>query len=522
MNYALFDRREFFCKKPNFCELVKTGVFASHKIHWVVFFDIKKSQKNHTQISKERSGNMTQATLSFNMTNREICLEHNNREIPVPHSDSSLMADNYFWSENKSLQEIYTKMFSADVEEYNAKQKRNDRKIRGTYLEKVIDGFEREKVKIDKLKKQSATRHTIRQNQKAVKPCYEFVIGLGSKRMTPQFCCKDGEQRLLAKEILQRYIEDFARRYNGKEFGVEMFNAVIHLDETENNGVIHGHINIVFHSNDNTRGMRHQVSMNRALNQLGFYGDEHTLPITEWERSEKAILENLCAEYGIEIIKGNGGEHKHKDQYILEQEQKDLEQEKEDFTNLLYETETGNTFLVMRENDDLREELATLQDKSDSENTRLSQLWEEYKRDNTEYWQRYNEHKTLLKNEIALLVSQRKSDQERLRDIFNSIFDSNGFILFRLFRLISALLVKFRIDRQEQQLRELQQLHKQLKRNAKTVCDMSKSTAQALKSEDFEQIYKTFALWENTLKTVSMAIENHLENTMPDRTTIER
>lgn len=49
----------------------------------------------------------------------------------------------------------------------------------------------------------------------------------------------------------------------------------------------------------------------------------------------------------------------------------------------------GNTFLVMRENDDLREELATFQNKSDTENTRLSQLWEEYKGENTEYWQRY-------------------------------------------------------------------------------------------------------------------------------------
>jgi len=464
---------------------------------------------------------MTQATLSFNMTNREICIEHNNREIPVPHSDSSLMADNFFWSENKSLQEIYTKMFSADVEEYNARQKRKDRRIEN-YLEKVIDGFEREKAKIDKLKKQSATRHTIRQNQKAVKPCYEFIISLGNKRDTPQFRCADGKQRLLAKEILQRYIEDFARRYNGKEFGIEMFNSAIHLDETENNGVVHGHINIVFHSNDNTRGMRHQVSMNKALYQLGFCGDENKLAITKWEEYEKEILKNLCAEYSIGIIKGNGGEHKHKDQYILEQEQKALEQQKEDFTNLLYQTEMGNTFLVMRENDDLREELATLQDKSDTENTRLSQLWEEYKRDNTEYWQRYNEHKTQLKNEIALLVSQRKSDQERLRDIFNSIFDGNGFILFRLFRLISALLVKFRIDRQEQQLRELQELNRQLKQSAKRVCDVSKNTAEALKSKDIEQIYATLNLWENTLKTVSMGIENHLENSHPERVSEER
>lgn len=479
---------------------------------------------------------MTQATLSFNMTNREICLEHNNREIPVPHSDSSRMADNYFWSENKSLSEIYTKMFSADVCEFNSRQKRKDRRIEN-YLEKVIDGFEREKVKIDKLKKLSATRHTIRQNQKAVKPCYEFIISLGSKKSTPQFCCGNGDQRFLAKEILQRYIEDFAKRYNGREFGIEMFNASIHLDECKptkkhgnkeyqeygNNGVVHGHINIVFHSNNNTRGMRHQVSMNRALNQLGFYGDEKTLPITEWECSEKAILENLCAEYGIEIIKkGNCGEHKHKDQYILEQEQKALEQEKEEFADLLYQTETGNTFLVMRENEDLREELATLQDKSDSENALISQLWEEYKRDNSEYWQRYSEHKALLKNEIALVLSQKKSDQERLRDIFNSIFDNNGFILIRLFRLISALFLKFRIDRQEQQLRELQEHNRQLKQSAKRVCDVSKSTAEALKSKDIEQIYATLNLWENTLKTVSMGIENHLENSHPERVSEER
>ena len=100
-----------------------------------------------------------------------------------------------------------------------------------------------------------------------------------------------------------------------------------------------------------------------------------------------------------------------------------------------------------------------------------------------------------MKNEIALLVSQKKSDQERLKDIFNSVFADNGFILFKLFRLISALFLKFKIDRQEQEMKRLQEIHKQLKVNAKTVCNMSKNTAQALKSKDFEQIYKTFALW---------------------------
>ena len=51
---------------------------------------------------------------------------------------------------------------------------------------------------------------------------------------------------------------------------------------------------------------------------------------------------------------------------------------------------------------------------------------------------------------------------------------------------------------------------------------MSKTTAQALKSEDFEQIYKTLALWENTLKTVAMGIENHLEHPTTKRRENER
>ena len=89
---------------------------------------------------------------------------------------------------------------------------------------------------------------------------------------------KNGEQRFLAKEILQRYIDDFTKRYNGKDCGIEMFNATIHLDETENNGIVHEHINIVFHSNDNKRGMQHKVSMNKALNQLGFRGNEKLFP----------------------------------------------------------------------------------------------------------------------------------------------------------------------------------------------------------------------------------------------------
>ena len=95
---------------------------------------------------------MEQATLSFCMTSTEISIEHNNRTIPVPHSDISRQCDNYYWSGNKSLQTIFSELFSADVEEYNARQKRNDRKI-DDYLGQLTEALEKENTRHEKFYK---------------------------------------------------------------------------------------------------------------------------------------------------------------------------------------------------------------------------------------------------------------------------------------------------------------------------------------------------------------------------------
>lgn len=458
---------------------------------------------------------MEQATLSFCMTSTEIGIEHNNRTIPVPHSDISRQCDNYYWSGNKSLQTIFTELFSSDVEEYNARQKRKDRKI-DDYLGQLTEALEKEKKKLKQLRVQGATKHTLRQNTKAKKVCYEFVVTIGNLRDNPSFNAVNGERKYEAREILQRYVEDFAKRYNGREFGIELANAAIHLCE---NGQVHLHCDLVFHSNDNKRGMRHQVSMNGALKQLGFCGDEKTLPITEWENYERGILTELCAEYNIEIIAGKGSKkHQHKEEYILSQEKlrneergKALDEQEEKFNDFLLRSESGNAFLLLQENDELREELTDLQAQEENQQERLAQLWEEYKGDNSQYWERYKENKAELKKEIALVVSQKNYDKERMIDLLNSVVSGNGFIFSRLFRLICALFLKFKVDREEQQLRQLQELNRRLKEEARLVCSASQQTAQALKSEDFTRIYETMRLWENLLSTVNLNLENMIE-----------
>ena len=462
---------------------------------------------------------MTQATLSFNMSSSEISIAHNNRTIPVPHSDIERQGDNYYWSGNKSLEQAYTELFSADVQEYNAGQKRKDRKIEN-YLEKITDSFEREKEKLRKLRGQGATRKTIRQNQKAVKPCYEFIVTVGNMHDNPEFNSVNGERKYEIRELLKRYVDDFAKRYNGKGYGIELFNGSIHLCE---NGQVHLHCDIIFHSNDNNRGMKHQVSLNKGLAQLGFCGDNKKLPITQWEEYERSILSEMCAEHGIEIISGKGSKkHLHKEQYIIEQEKQNLERKKEEFSDLLFQTETGNTFLVMQENDDLREEVAALQEQSKTENARLAQLWEKYKKENSQYWERYNEHKRVLLKEIDQVQRQNKIDRERLNSLFNSVINDNGFILFRLVRFFSALYLKFKIDREEYLLKELREFHMELKESARTICSMSQKTAETLKSKEFDKIYQTIADWEFNLHTINITLERQFESIAPEREEQER
>lgn len=462
---------------------------------------------------------MTQATLSFHMTATEISIAHNNRTINVPHSDKDRQKDNYYWPGNKSLQQAYEDLFSADVEEYNSRQKRKDRKI-NNYLSKITEAFEREKEKLRKLRSKGATLRTLRQNKKVAKPCYEFIITIGNLHDNPEFNAKDGERKYEAKYILQQYVEDFVKRYNNKENGVELINAALHMCE---NGQVHLHCNVVFHSSDNKRGMRHQVSLNKALEQMGFISDEHSLAITKWEEHEKEVLRGLCAEHDIEIIAGKGSKkHQHKQEYILEQEKQQhkereiaLDEQETMFSEFLENSEPGNAFLLLKENEILRQELSELQQQEEKELDFIAEMWNTYKSENSDYWCNYRNTKEQLKNEIRLTAQQKQNDQENLKRLFSSIFNGNDFIIIRLFKLLSALALKIRIDREEQKLEELKVINKKLKRQATVICNASKQTAESLYTKDYDRIYSILGNWEQLLKSINNDLEILFDGSNP-------
>ena len=76
------------------------------------------------------------STKSISMCEGKGSLSHNNREFTAKNIDSSRTPNNVIFVQ-QDLGETYHQLFDEAVERYNARQKRNDRKI-GDYFEHLF------------------------------------------------------------------------------------------------------------------------------------------------------------------------------------------------------------------------------------------------------------------------------------------------------------------------------------------------------------------------------------------------
>ena len=88
-----------------------------------------------TSLSLQKGKNMKSKRISFGQGKGSIT--HNNRTFIANNVDKKRIADNITFI-SKPIGEVYDELFDDAVERYNARQKRNDRKIHGTYYEHLF------------------------------------------------------------------------------------------------------------------------------------------------------------------------------------------------------------------------------------------------------------------------------------------------------------------------------------------------------------------------------------------------
>ena len=195
---------------------------------------------------------------------------HNLREFTAENVDSTRTKFNTCYV-HEDIQNVYHKLFDTALEEYNAKQKRNDRKI-PDYYEKI-------------------------RTSKQEKPFYEIIAQVGN--FEDMNATTDNGK--LAEEILHKYMADFQKRNPT----LYVFSAHLHMDEA----TPHLHIDFVPYTTGNKRGLETKTTLKGALEKLGFTGGTRSdTELNQWQNKEKEKLAEIMREYGIQW--DNKGTHK--------------------------------------------------------------------------------------------------------------------------------------------------------------------------------------------------------------------
>lgn len=305
------------------------------------------------------------STLSFRVS-ADCNEQHNLRQIPVPYADKSKEKDNIYL-QTQTRQEAFDYLFGEAVKKYNETQKRKDRRIEN-YLEKIQKAEREQEKKIAKMRSEGASYKAIARNKKAKRSASEIIVSLGNMQENPEFC-GGGEKEHIVKEILQRYINDFQKR-NPNFY---LYCASVHSDEQ---GVIHAHLDYVPFSDSFNSGLQRRLSMEKALNDMGFYTNEEkisdgkrVLAITKWENSEREVLKEIAKEYDIDIVCGKASrQHVNRENYIIRKKQEEIEKKNKSIENCLAQIdsflknhERGNEFYLTVELDNKQKELEELQ-----------------------------------------------------------------------------------------------------------------------------------------------------------------
>lgn len=189
-------------------------------------------------------------------------INHNTRAFSAKNVDVERSIYNVEFC-HEEIEEVYHELFDEALERYNAKQKRNDRKI-DNYYEKIRQG-------------------------KQEKLFHEAVFQIGN-RDDMNAKSEEGE---LAKEILIEFMKDFQNRNPY----LHVFSAHLHMDEE----TPHIHVDFVPVIYNSKRGLDTRVSLKGALGEQGVKGG--TRGATEWNQwieSEKQEIAQIMGRYGIE------------------------------------------------------------------------------------------------------------------------------------------------------------------------------------------------------------------------------
>lgn len=251
---------------------------------------------------------MQKMSLSVTHSDNKINVKHNNRSFEEQewghttnsHIDRSLTQYNSTFIK-QDIREAYQEAFGEPLEEYNAKQKRQDRKIDDYYeYVKGLNDSHKRKGKGGK----ATTKYNLQD---------EIIITIGNKETWDELHSRtissinDKEEaekvfieykKKLADEIFKGFLEDFQAKHKH----LHVFNAVAHYDEK---GAPHMHLTFFGKAEGMKKGLRLQPRTTRAVAQ-DLDGDFYAKMLESDQKKYDLVKENReRKKQGLEPLQGD-------------------------------------------------------------------------------------------------------------------------------------------------------------------------------------------------------------------------
>ncbi len=233
-------------------------------------------------------------------------IQHNNRKFTAKNVDETRFTSNIIYKQ-QYIEDAYLQLFSKALREYNAKQKKDCRKI-DDYYAHILRGRREE-------------------------PFYEAIVQFGD--------CHSAASGTPDGERVKAMLDEYMKMFQVRNPNLYVFNAVLHDDEASP----HLHIDFIpFYTHGRKIGLSKGVSMRAALQEMGFAPKNgQANHLVAWEESERKQLE--------EILRKHGYGHEDKDAHYphMTVEQYKASQEAKHMTDALKKSHPVSVY------DDIRE-----------------------------------------------------------------------------------------------------------------------------------------------------------------------
>lgn len=247
-------------------------------------------------------------TVRFHMGgDDEIKTEHNRRDENTVKWEKHIDMDGkHEVLRDMELESVYKELFGRAIEEYDAKQKRRDRRYGGVY------GY------MEQVRADSRGRVNHKTRTKGKNLAYEVIVGVGSVK--PELDEETGRFKrdskgnfvtpyLVPDDICEAVLKAYLAAWDARNPHLRLYGAYLHGDE---GGAMHMHLDFVPWADGYERGLSVQTSLNRALAQQGCVSEGWTRNShVIWAERERDFIESILTEqYGYTIVHPDAGKYK--------------------------------------------------------------------------------------------------------------------------------------------------------------------------------------------------------------------